>query len=764
MEGGYQGKWEKRWHPLRQEWVVYAAHRNNRPWSFDRKNHSREAPSFDPGCYLCPGNHRISGQQNPDYKQVYIFENDHPVVGMQAPALPAYHDHHGFYRKGEAKGIAKVVCYDPRHNVTLTDMDVKDIAAVFRALRDEMIFFQQHPTIQSVLIFENKGEIVGVSNPHPHCQIYATDFVFNVFRKELKAMADHQQDTGRNIFEDIIAAEKKDGIRIIAENDHAIAFIPFFARFAYETYIFPKRRHQTLITMDDAELEGLAAVYQTVTRKFDALFNMQFPYIMAFDQAPVDGGNYEGYHMHLNICPPLRQPGLQKFLAGPETGADTFMADTMPEDKAAELNAIHVSSPSYEGVSPGRLDVMGGIADYSGSLLLQMPIAEETKVRFIPSDDGVFRVETDADVDPRVCEISAASMQGLNAEEWGKVVKAAPGGHWAVYVLGCCKVLEEELGIRWKGGKFSVTSTVPAGKGVSSSAAIEVATMHAIRKGLGLSIDPLHLAQWAQRVENRVVGAACGLMDQLSVNLGRRNHLLPIICQPCTVLEPIYIPDGLQFVGLDSGVRHAVSGASYGDVRTAAFMGYVIAMKNLNIDPLQGPYRGYLANVPLEQFMQTMAPYIPESIAGNVFQEHFGTHLDTATVIDPDKIYHPLACALHPVEEHHRILQFREMLAHPGAWNAAGQLMLASHMGYQRVGLGEPVTNRIVQLVMERGLGHGIAGARISGGGSGGTVTMMLTSIEGYDIMQGIRAQLEQETGRSLKVFEGSSDGAHYRS
>lgn len=145
MEGGYQGKWEKRWHPLRQEWVVYAAHRNNRPWSFDRKNHSREAPTFDPGCYLCPGNHRISGQQNPDYKQVYIFENDHPVVGMQAPALPAYHDHHGFYRKGEAKGIAKVVCYDPRHNVTLTDMDVKDIAAVFRALRDEMIFFSSIP-------------------------------------------------------------------------------------------------------------------------------------------------------------------------------------------------------------------------------------------------------------------------------------------------------------------------------------------------------------------------------------------------------------------------------------------------------------------------------------------------------------------------------------------------------------------------------------------------------------------------------------------
>jgi UDPglucose--hexose-1-phosphate uridylyltransferase len=176
-----------------------------------------------------------------------------------------------------------------------------------------------------------------VSNPHPHCQIYATDFVFNVNRKELKAMQEHERATGRNIFQDIIEAEKKDEVRIIAENDHAIAFIPFFARFAYETYIFPKKMHATLISMSDAELQGLAEIYQLVTRAFDANFKVSFPYIMAIDQAPVDGGDYAGYHMHLNFCPPLRQPGLQKYLAGPETGADTFMADTMPEEKAAEL-------------------------------------------------------------------------------------------------------------------------------------------------------------------------------------------------------------------------------------------------------------------------------------------------------------------------------------------------------------------------------------------------------------------------------------------
>jgi UDPglucose--hexose-1-phosphate uridylyltransferase len=337
QERSWEGKWEKRWHPLRQEWVVYAAHRNSRPWNFEIREKTVQLNDYDPTCYLCPGNIRISGHQNPDYRDVFIFENDHPVVGMGAPDLVGQDTHGGLYKKESAKGIARVVCYDPRHNITLTDLDVDAIAKVFMALRGEMVFFAEHAAVKSVLIFENKGDIVGVSNPHPHCQIYATDFVFNVNRKELKAMQEHERVTGRNIFQDIIEAEQKDEVRIIAENEQAIAFIPFFARFAYETYIFPKKRHATLVSMSDEELQGLAEIYQAVTRAFDANFKTSFPYIMAIDQAPVDGGDYTGYHMHLNFCPPLRQPGLQKYLAGPETGADTFMADTMPEEKAAEL-------------------------------------------------------------------------------------------------------------------------------------------------------------------------------------------------------------------------------------------------------------------------------------------------------------------------------------------------------------------------------------------------------------------------------------------
>ncbi len=340
--GRAYGKWEKRWHPLRREWIVYAAHRNNRPWNFDKKEQAITSPSYDPSCYLCPGNQRVGGIQNPDYKDVFVFNNDHPVVGLDAPFIPAADQqlHNGLYRRQPAQGIAKVVCYDPRHNITLNDLPVEKVVNVFKTLQEEMIFFAKHPSIKSVLIFENKGEIVGVSNPHPHCQIYATDIIFHVVEKEILDMNAYRKDNAGNIFSAIIDAERKDDIRIIAENDTAIAFIPFFARFAYETYIFPKRKHATLITMTDEELYGLAQVFQTVTRKYDKNFQTSFPYILAFAQAPVDGIEYKDYHLHLIICPPLRQPGIMKYLAGPETGADTFMADTMPEEKAAELRAI----------------------------------------------------------------------------------------------------------------------------------------------------------------------------------------------------------------------------------------------------------------------------------------------------------------------------------------------------------------------------------------------------------------------------------------
>jgi UDPglucose--hexose-1-phosphate uridylyltransferase len=336
----FQGKWEQRWHPIRREWVVYSAHRNTRPWDGRREAPSKPSPLYDPSCYLCPGNKRVHGDVNPDYKDVFIFDNDHPVVGQDAPEVP---DEKGFYQRTRADGVARVICYDPRHNVNLPDIPLNKAVKVFQAWRSQVLELSQNPLIQYTLFFENKGTIVGTSNLHPHCQMYATNFVFRHVEYEMEAVQDHRQKHGNNLFEQIIESERTEGRRILAENDHAVAFLPFFARWAYEAWIFPKKRHATLSTMTDKELEGLCSVFQEVTRRYDMLYNMSFPYVMNLYQSPLQGGPYPDYHLHIVLLPPLRQPGLQKFLGGPEINGGNFMADTMPEEKATELRALDVS-------------------------------------------------------------------------------------------------------------------------------------------------------------------------------------------------------------------------------------------------------------------------------------------------------------------------------------------------------------------------------------------------------------------------------------
>jgi UDPglucose--hexose-1-phosphate uridylyltransferase len=211
-----------------------------------------------------------------------------------------------------------------------------------------MMEFEKDALIKFALIFENKGEAVGVSNPHPHCQIYATDFTFKLIEQQVRVADQYHRRTGRNLFEDIIGNELEDGVRILAENENALAFIPFFARYAYEVMIFPKKPHANLITMSEEELVDLGSVFQQVTRRMDMNFSLNFPYVMSVMQSPVDGGDYRHFRMHLWLQPPYRQPGLIKYLAGPEIGGGNFMADTIPEDKAAELLKVNLDAYDQE--------------------------------------------------------------------------------------------------------------------------------------------------------------------------------------------------------------------------------------------------------------------------------------------------------------------------------------------------------------------------------------------------------------------------------
>jgi UDPglucose--hexose-1-phosphate uridylyltransferase len=330
--------WEERWHPLREEWVIIAAHRQNRPWNGETLEHEEAAlPAYLPDCYLCPGNQRVSGRRNEDYSSVFVFDNDHPCVGFDAPSDLAQPT--GIYQNRAATGIARVVCYSPNHSLALAELELGEIINLLRVWREQYVELGAHPEINHVLIFENKGEAVGVSNPHPHCQIYATNFVFKTIETEARVSARHLVETGRALFQDILAAEREDGRRIIFENETAVAFLPYFARYAYECFVAPKASHASIATLDDRELRDFAEALKQLTARYDNLWRMPFPYVMTLHQAPTDGGDYRGFHFHIEFHPPLRKPNLLKYLAGPEIGGGNFLSDTSPEEKAAELRA-----------------------------------------------------------------------------------------------------------------------------------------------------------------------------------------------------------------------------------------------------------------------------------------------------------------------------------------------------------------------------------------------------------------------------------------
>ena len=198
--------WEERWHPLRREWVVITSHRDRRPWQGETVADPRTPRvEYDPTCYLCPGNPRVSGNQNPQYTGVFTFDNDHPCVGPAAPDPPTLPE--GVYQNRRADGLSRVVCYSPRHDLSLAELPHNEVVALLGALQEQFRELASRPEVRHVLMFENKGEVVGVSNPHPHCQIYATNFVFRTIELEAEACAEYLAEHGRVLFQDVIAAE-----------------------------------------------------------------------------------------------------------------------------------------------------------------------------------------------------------------------------------------------------------------------------------------------------------------------------------------------------------------------------------------------------------------------------------------------------------------------------------------------------------------------------------------------------------------------------
>ena len=430
--------------------------------------------------------------------------------------------------------------------------------------------------------------------------------------------------------------------------------------------------------------------------------------------------------------------------------------------------------------APGRMDVMGGIADYSGSLLLQMPIKQTTTVGIQERKDGVFHFRTQV-TKKKTADflIHLSAIKDRSLIDAGKIIKSVVGGDWAVYVLGCFLVLANEKGIKLSGANVHIRSNVPWGKGVSSSAALEVATMNALNHLYKLSLGKEELALLAQMAENHVAGAPCGLMDQLSSHLGQKNKLLPLICQPHHVDKPISIPRGMNFSGIDSGIRHAVSGASYSDVRTAAFMSYTIialsegaTVEELDHARTTGawdklPYKGFLANIPVPLFEEKYVSLLPREISGKDFLALYKVSIDAVTSIDANKIYKPILCGSHPVYENARVNEFKTLLKNfkkqgdkQMTLAQMGDLMFQSHESYSKVGLGNEHTDSIVEMVRDAGANNGVFGARVSGGGNGGAVCILSYGKEGKKAVKEIYHRYKDNMKRKLFFFSGSSHGA----
>ena len=310
---------ELRWNPLLEEWVAIAAHRQERP----------QMPKG--WCPFCPGSGKV-----PEHYDVHIYHNDFPTFALDVsnPTTSAS----TLYPVAKAQGVCDVVLYHPDHNTSLPQLPHQHLVKLVRLWQQRFIELKQNATIKYIFIFENKGEVIGVTMPHPHGQIYAFPYIPPKIVVELNASRKYYLKHQQCLYCVILQQELAEKTRIVTENFSFLAFVPFFARWPYEVHIYAKRHCQTIDELQEREVSDLAQILKTVTQAYDQLFGFSFPYMMVMHQAPVDLA-YPDYHFHIEFYPPHRSKTKLKYLAGCESGAGTFINDTIPEEKAAELRA-----------------------------------------------------------------------------------------------------------------------------------------------------------------------------------------------------------------------------------------------------------------------------------------------------------------------------------------------------------------------------------------------------------------------------------------
>jgi UDPglucose--hexose-1-phosphate uridylyltransferase len=335
--------WKKphrRFNPLLGEWIVVSPQRTERPWQ--GKIEKSSAPSkiqYDPDCYLCPGNARAGGVRNPKYKSTFAFNNDYPALVSDSPPSAAVEANSLLLAAPEA-GICRVVCFSPRHDLTLARMSQEEILPVVDIWTEEMHSLEAFPWVRYVQIFENRGALMGASNPHPHCQIWASGSIPNVPQRELNSFAEYRKKNARCLLCDYLQTELIRKERIVCENEHFLAVVPFWAVWPFEIMILSKRHVNSLLEFSSEEKECFAEILRRVTIRYDNLFETSFPYSMGLHQRPSNKAEVADWHFHAHFVPPLlRSATIQKFMVGYELLASP-QRDMTAEDAASRLAAL----------------------------------------------------------------------------------------------------------------------------------------------------------------------------------------------------------------------------------------------------------------------------------------------------------------------------------------------------------------------------------------------------------------------------------------
>ena len=345
----------RRRNALTGDWTLVSPHRTKRPWHGQIDPPARQhLPEYDPGCYLCPGNKRAGGVRNLPYGSTYVFDNDFPA--LLADIHEGAIDRDGLLQARSEKGLCRVVCFSPRHDLTLSRMETAAIEGVVETWVEQDAEIAARPEIGYVQIFENRGAMMGCSNPHPHGQIWATQTLPEEPAKELRAQRERFAATGRPLLADYLALELEAGERVVCANDSFVALVPFWAVWPFETLLLPRRPFARWQEMTGGERRGLADLLRRVTTRYDNLFETPFPYSMGFHPAPADGAEHPEWVFHAHFYPPLlRSAEVRKFMVGFEM-LGTPQRDITPEQAAARLRQLsetHYADASAAGI-PSR--------------------------------------------------------------------------------------------------------------------------------------------------------------------------------------------------------------------------------------------------------------------------------------------------------------------------------------------------------------------------------------------------------------------------